>query len=91
MSESGLYDAGASAIEVCIYRDEVLIARELCESEDDAVAVVDHWSELGNVSFLVDDLSVHHTAEDILGPEPPDVTNEDYAIADAPLPEKGEE
>ena len=91
MSESSLYNAGASAIEVCIYRDEQLIARELCESEDDAAAVVDHWSELGNVSFLVDDLSVHHSPGDILAADPPDVAYEDYAIANAPIPEKGAE
>ena len=91
MPEPSLYDAGASAIEVRIYRDEQLIARELCESEDDAAAVVDHWFELGNVSFLVDDLSVHHTPGDILAPDPPDVANEDYPIASATLPERGEE
>ena len=91
MSDSCLYDAGASTIEVRIYRDEQLLARELCESEDDAAAVVDHWSELGNVSFQVDDLSVQHTPGDILAPEPPEVANEDYPIADAPLAERGGE
>jgi hypothetical protein len=74
---------------VRIYHDEQLIARELCESEDDAAAVVDHWSALGNVSFLVDDLSVHHTPGDLPSPDqpdPPDVANEDLPDRECPPP-----
>jgi len=55
LTESSLYDADTSAIEVLISCGDQLIARELCESEQDAAAVVDRWSELRNVSFLVDD------------------------------------
>ncbi len=94
MSEDSLYDNGTSVIEVRIYRDDQLLARELCESEDDAAAVVDRWSELGNLSFLVDDLSRHHAPEDILAPEPPeppDVADEDYSIANPPLQDRGME
>lgn len=91
MSESTtLYDAGAPATEVRIYRDGQLLARELCESEDDAAAVVDRWSELGNVSFLVDDLSAQHVAGDILAPVPPDI-EEGYPIAMAHLTGRGVE
>jgi hypothetical protein len=50
VTESSLYDADASAIEVLIYRGDQLIARALCESEEDAAAVVDRWSELRNVN-----------------------------------------
>lgn len=91
MSERNQYDAGAPAIEVRIYRDEHLIARELCESEDDAAAVVDHWSEVDGVSLLVDDLSVQHTPGQILAPDPPDTGDEEYPIAQAALPAKGGE
>jgi hypothetical protein len=91
MSESSGYDDGAAAIEVRIYRDEQLIARELCESEDNAAAVVDHWSEVGNVSFLVDDLSAQHTPGDILAPEPPEAANEADPIANGHLPDRGVE
>lgn len=60
VTESSLYAADASAIEVLIYRGDQLIARALCESEEDAAAVVHRWSELRNVSFLVDDLTQQH-------------------------------
>ena len=38
MLKTSLDDTDASAIEVRIDRDEQLIARELCESEDDILA-----------------------------------------------------
>jgi hypothetical protein len=53
-------------IEVTVYRDGAVIHRELCESETDAAAAVEQWSEFGECQ--VDDLSVHHGATDILEP-----------------------
>ena len=60
----------APVIEVRVYRDGVLVQRELCESEDQAADVVDTWSELEGVVCEVDDLSVRHRPGDILEPEP---------------------
>ena len=66
------------SIEVRIFRDGELLERVLCESEEDAAAVVERWSELDGVTCLVDDLSFHHTPEDVLEPEPPRPPNEEY-------------
>ena len=82
---------GTGVIEVSVYRDDQLLARELCESEDDVSAVMDHWDDLGNVSFMVDDLSTRHTPEDVLAPEPPVVTTDQDPIATATLPDRGME
>jgi hypothetical protein len=52
----------AAAIEVRVFRDGVLVHRELCESAEEAEGVVDAWSEVAAVSFEVDDLSCGHGA-----------------------------
>jgi hypothetical protein len=69
MSEIGLYDSGAPHIEVRVYEQDRLIARELCESDADADAVVDRWSQDGDFTFQVDDLSHGHGPDDVLGGE----------------------
>jgi len=91
MSDITVYDTGAPSIEVRIYRDDRLLASELCESEDDAAAVVERWSEEGDFSFLVDDLTFRHTPGDVLGPEIVELADEDYPIASTPLPMRGVE
>lgn len=69
MSSETSYDSGAPTIEVRIYRDDVLLVRELCETEEDAAALVEQWSDAGNVYVVVDDLSARHGPEDILAPD----------------------
>jgi hypothetical protein len=69
MSDIGLYDSGAPHIEVRVYEGDKLIARELCESEAEADALVERWSEDGDFTFQVDDLSVTHGPDDVLGGE----------------------
>lgn len=92
MSARALYDSGAPTIEVRIYRHDKLLIRELCESEEEATAVVEQWSDVDNVHVLVDDLSTHHGPEDILAPdEPLTGGGEDYPIASAPIPGYGTE
>ncbi len=63
------YDIGAPTIEVRIFRDDQLLVRELCESEEEAAALVEQWSDTDNVYVLVDDLSAHHGPGDILAPD----------------------
>ena len=92
MSAGTLYDAGAPTLEVRIYDDGRLLTRELCESEEDAAAVVERWSDLANLFVVADDLSTKHGPDDILAPEdPPTDIDEDYPIASAPLPAYGTE
>jgi hypothetical protein len=68
-SEFGPDDLGVTpSIEVTVYRAGDLIHRELCETEDDARAVAEHWNELGAVEIQVDDLSMHHQPTDVLEP-----------------------
>ena len=59
MSAGTSYDTGAPTIEVRIYRNGQLLVRGLVETEEDAAAVVEQWSD-ENVYVLVDDLSAQH-------------------------------
>jgi hypothetical protein len=65
-------------IEVRVFRHGELIERQLCESDEEAAALVEQWSEIEDVTCLVDDLSFHHTPSDVLEPEPPEPANEEY-------------
>ena len=69
MSAGAPYDAGAPTIEVRIYRDDQILVRELVETEEDAEALVDRWSDVGNIHVLVDDLSARHGPADVLAPD----------------------
>ncbi len=64
-------------IEVTVYRDGDLVHRELCETEAEADAVVDRWSEVDGVECQVDDLSVHHRATDVLEPTEAELADDD--------------
>ncbi|MGZ4690561.1 MAG: hypothetical protein ACXVKA_07480 [Acidimicrobiia bacterium] len=55
-------------IEVTVFRDGQVIHRELCQTDEEATAVAEHWSETGAVECQIDDLSVHHRASDVLEP-----------------------
>lgn len=83
MSSPTEYDAGAPTIEVRVYRDDLLLARELCETEADAAAVVERWSDVDHVYVLTDDLSSHHDPGDILAPDELP-TSDDGIDADRP-------
>lgn len=91
MSATTPYDTGAPTIEVRIYLNDQLLARELCETEEDVARVVEHWADVDNVYVLVDDLSAHHTPGDILAPDDFLTSDDDYSIASAPAPGYGTE
>jgi len=69
------------SIEVRVFRDGELVDRQLCESDDEAAEVVERWSQIEGVTCLVDDLSFHHTPNDVLAPEPPAPVDEEYPHA----------
>lgn len=75
--------------EVRVFRHGELIERVLCESEQEAAAVLERWSELEDVTCLVDDLSFHHTPDDVLEPEPAEPEDDEYphAPAEEPVPD----
>lgn len=91
MTDTALYDPSSPSIEVRVYRDGRLFARELCESEEDAEAFVERWSEEGNYTFTVDDLTYHHSAGDVLAPDAADVQDDECAIVEARVPAQGAE
>lgn len=89
MSEGTCYDVGAPTLEVRIYDHGQFLTREFCESEADAAAVVERWSDLANLFVVADDLSAKHGPDDILAPEPPLLVDEDVPIAFAHVPGRG--
>lgn len=92
MSAATLYDTGAPTLEVRIYNHARLLARELCESEEDAAAVVERWSDVANLFVVADDLSTKHEPDDILAPEEPFIGSDaDYPVASTPMPGCGTE
>lgn len=92
MSAGMFYDTGAPTIEVRIYRNDQLMVRELCESEEEAAAVVEQWSDIENVYVLVNDLSARPGPGDILAPEELPMSDDvDYSIATATVPGRGTE
>ncbi|WIY00510.1 hypothetical protein QRX60_41705 [Amycolatopsis mongoliensis] len=68
-------------IEVRVYQDGRLLLRQLCESDEEANSVVDHWSEVEGVTCEVDDLAFRHRQTDILEPTPADFPDEDAGPA----------
>ena len=64
-------------VEVRVYREGTLLHHELCGSEEEALAVVEAWSEHKGVECEVEDLSSHHRADQISQPEPADVSPDD--------------
>ena len=64
-------------VEVRVYREGALLQQELCGSEEEALAVVEAWSEHEGVECEVEDLSSRHRADQISEPEPADVSPED--------------
>jgi len=66
-------------VEVRVYRHGELTHRQLCESVEEAAAVVDAWSELDGVECEVDDLSVRHRPDEILEPSLSEPLVEEYA------------
>jgi hypothetical protein len=70
MSDVRPQDVGETAnVEVRAYRGGELVNRQLCESAEQAAALVAVWEEAEGVECEVDDLSTHHRPGDLLEPE----------------------
>ncbi|MEZ5097782.1 MAG: hypothetical protein R2731_17905 [Nocardioides sp.] len=65
------YDIGSPGLVVVVQRGQQVLARELCESEEEAAAVAAAWAEQPGVSVKVEDLADEHGPDDILAPELP--------------------
>jgi hypothetical protein len=65
-------------VEVVVFRHGSEVHRELCESTEQAAAIVDAWSEQEGVHCQIDDLAVHHTPDQILEPAPDVFVTDEY-------------
>lgn len=88
---TGLYDTGAPAVEVRIFRADRLLALELCEDDREAADIVGRWSERDDVSFLIDDIAGRNAEDDVREPAHPQPAGPAHPIAAAPLPAEGTE
>lgn len=76
------FGAESPTVEVVVFRDGKEIARELCDTPEDATVVVERWSEDPGVMCLVDDLSERHRPEDILEPSADGALDDDYPLGE---------
>jgi hypothetical protein len=53
---SDFQESTIPTLEVLIYHDGAIVQRELCESEDEASAIVDSWADREGVVCQVEDL-----------------------------------
>lgn len=65
-------------VEVRVWRHGQLLHAELCESDEQAAAVVERWQDVDGVRCEVDDLSVRHRPGDVFEPDPPDPLDDEY-------------
>lgn len=72
--------AESPTVEVTVFRSGREIARELCDTPEEAALAVERWGEDAGVVCQVDDLSVHHGPEDIRDPWPDDLVTDDYPV-----------
>jgi hypothetical protein len=84
-------DSTTPTLEVRILRDGVVIQRELCETDEEANAVVEAWSDTEGILVEVEDLSRSGGAAGVLDPRPWEVDAEDLVYEDVLPPDEEEE
>lgn len=70
-------DSTTPTLEVRILREGVVVHRELCETDEEASAVADAWSDTEGVAVEVTDLSRSGESAGVLDPRPWEVDAED--------------
>ena len=71
-----MQDTGETpAVEVRVYRDGELVHTELCESEEQAAAIVDWWEETPGVECELYDLSAPSPDEGAAEVSPTDISD----------------
>jgi len=71
------YGDTAPTVEVVVYRHGEVVHRELCESTEAAMEVVDEWDELEGVECMLEDIAVEHVPGQILEPQLDEAYDED--------------
>lgn len=77
-------------LEVRVVRDGVVVQRELCETDDEANAVVEAWSDVEGVVVEVSDLARDTARAGVLDPQPWEVDAEDLVREDTAYAEEEE-
>ena len=77
--------AEAPTVEVVAFRDGREVARELCDTPEDAALAVERLTEEPGVVCQVDDLSVHHRPRDIREPSPDEFPGDEYDAGEPPV------
>ena len=70
-------DAGPT-VEVVVFQHGREVARQACESTEEASLIVEWWNEQEGTECRVDDLSIHHGPDDILEASLVEVDDSDY-------------
>jgi hypothetical protein len=92
MSAGTLHDTDAPPLEVRIYDHSLLLAREPCDREEDAAAVVARWADVANLFVVADHPSSQHGPDDVPASEELLVDgDDDHPLASAPVPAHGTE
>ena len=71
-------------MEVVVFQHGHEVARELCESAEEASLIVDWWSDQEGAQCQVDDLSIDHRPDDILEPSVEDLDEAAYGADETP-------
>ena len=74
----------APTVEVVAFRDGREVARELCDTPEDAALAVERLTQESGVVCQVDDLSVRHRPDDIREPSPDDFPGDEYDPEEPP-------
>ena len=75
-------DSTTPTLEVRILRDGIVIQRELCETEEEANAVVEAWADTEGILVEVEDLARSGGSAGVLDPRPWEVDAEDLVYED---------
>ena len=66
-------------VEVVVFQHGREVARQACESTEEASLIVEWWNEQDGTECRVDDLSIHHGPDDILEASFVEVDDSDYS------------
>jgi len=65
-------------VEVVVFQHGREVARQVCESTEEASSIVEWWNEQDGTECRVDDLSIHHRPDDILEASLVELDDSDY-------------
>lgn len=91
MTESPNRDWDNPTLEVRVYRDGALTQRERVETEEEAAALVETWSDVEGARCEVVDLTRDREPSGVLDPRPWEVDAEDLSTGDLAFTDEEED